>query len=228
VAAAEALKDWPIGGALLDEPVVIVRMNGGIAALRDVCCHMDAALSGGWIMLGDSGDELVCPHHRWRYNDAGRCTFIPELGAEQTVPDWARVPRYGVRERYGLIWVCLEEPASADLPRMPALEDPGCAVFAPRPRVWKAPAQDVIERFIAAAPEALGAGEAERFTSQSAIAWSDGASHAGLFAVCPINRTACRSFWVAARKPELAPAEPADRDEQAYNALCQSMAGASA
>ncbi len=225
-AAAKNLKDWPIGGSLLDEPVVAVRMNGSIAAMRDVCCHMDAALSGGWIMRGEAGDELVCPHHRWRYDDAGRCTFIPELGAEQHIPDWAQVPRFGARERYGLIWVCLDEPASADLPRVDALEDAGDAAFEVRPKVWKAPAHVVIERFLAAAPAAIGAGKAELFPSLSALVWSDGATQAVLFAVCPINRNACRSFWIAARNATAAVGadEWAIADEQAYNALCQSMA----
>jgi nitrite reductase/ring-hydroxylating ferredoxin subunit len=227
-ATSESLKDWPLGLSLLDEPVMLARMDGGVAALRDVCSHMDAALSGGWVMRGAAGDELVCPHHRWRYNATGRCTHIPDVGDEgdgaQNTPDWTAVPRYGVAQRYGLIWVCLEDAPQAGPPDLPQFERPGALSLPIRAQVWKRPAQDVAEAFVAQAGRILGAGEATLFSSLTAGAWASGAGRAVLFAVSPLTRAACRSFWV----PVAPPGEDAGRagpwDEQAYAALGQALA----
>lgn len=226
VVAAESLKDWPIGTSVLDEPVVIARMNGGIAALRDVCAHMDASLSGGWIMRGAEGEELVCPNHRWRYNAGGRCTHIPELGDEQVIPDWARVPAYAIREHYGALWVCLDADAPAELPRLSALEDPRYERLAILTRAWKLPAQAVMDHFAAIAGAIIGPGALTRFVSPLAAAWvTRNAERAVLFTVTPLTRKASRGFWIAAMQTEVgADANIEAVNEQAHDTFCQTMA----
>jgi nitrite reductase/ring-hydroxylating ferredoxin subunit len=225
VAAAESLKDWPFGTSVLDEPVVIARMNGGIAALRDVCAHMDAALSGGWIMRGAEGEELVCPNHRWRYNAGGRCTHIPELGEQQVIPDWTRVPAYATREHYGALWVCLDADAPAELPRLPALENPRYARPAILTRAWKLPAQTVMDQFAVMASATIGPGALTRFASPLCAAWvTRNAERAVLFTVTPLTRKASRGFWIAAVQTEAgADADIETVNAQAFDALCQTI-----
>jgi nitrite reductase/ring-hydroxylating ferredoxin subunit len=225
-AASDSLKDWPLGLSLLGEPVALVRMDGGIVALRDVCSHMDAALSGGWVMRGDAGDELVCPHHRWRYNGAGRCTHIPDLGDDdsQAPPDWAAVPRYQVEQRYGLIWVCLEASPQGGLPDLPRFDQPAVLRLPLRAQVWKRPAQEAVAAYAAQAERLLGSGEVTLFPSQTAAAWTSSDGRAVLWAASPLTRAACRGFWTAVSPPGADPAHAAGLDEKAYAALGQALA----
>ena len=227
-----------MGLSVLGEPVALVRMNGGIVALRDVCAHMDASLSGGWVMRGAQGEELVCPNHRWRYDAAGRCTHIPELGDEQVIPDWTRVAAYATCERHGVIWVCLDPASGEDIPHLAALDDPRYQQLAVQSRVWKAPAETVIERFVASAASALGAGELTRFASPLSVAWAPDESHSSLrailFTVTPLTRKACRSFWIAAAECGEPVGEAAidaievdveTINEHAHDLFCEAMAG---
>jgi phenylpropionate dioxygenase-like ring-hydroxylating dioxygenase large terminal subunit len=114
VARSEEVADKPVAARLLDEPIVLWRSNGQIAAFYDLCIHRGTPLSLGWI---DDG-ELVCGYHGWRYNTAAACTRIPSLPPERAIPAKARATPYRVAERYGLVWVCLDEPV-ADIPEFP-------------------------------------------------------------------------------------------------------------
>ncbi len=110
---------------LLEEPLVLARLNGRVIALRDVCRHFQAQLSLGEIReIPGSGACIMCPYHGWTYAEDGRCVDIPQLDPDRAIPREARVPAYGVRERYGLIWVCLDDSPRYDLPELPGLEDP--------------------------------------------------------------------------------------------------------
>lgn len=225
VVAADSLKDWPIGTSVLDEPVVVARMNGGIVALRDVCAHMDASLSGGWIMRGAEGEELVCPNHRWRYNAGGRCTHIPELGDEQVIPDWTRVPAYATREHYGALWVCLDPTTPAEPPRLPALENPRYERAPILARAWKLPAQAVMDQFVAIAGATIGPGALTPLASPLSAAWvTHDAARAVLFTATPLTRKASRSFWIAAMLTGASgDADIEAFNDQAHDAFCQTM-----
>ena len=121
VAFGSELGDRPLAADLLGEPLVVWRGAGGAPrAMSDLCVHRGTALSLGWIQ----GEELVCAYHGWRYGADGRCVAIPQKEDPTSVPAKARVRAFPVQERYGLIWVALEEP------RWP----PACS---PRPcRCW--------------------------------------------------------------------------------------------
>ncbi|MCS7061187.1 MAG: Rieske 2Fe-2S domain-containing protein [Anaerolineae bacterium] len=199
VVPAESLRDWPIGASVLDEPIALVRMNGTVVALRDVCAHMNVALSGGWVTRYEAGDELVCPSHRWRYNAAGRCTYIPELGDEQVIPEWAAVPSYSAREHYGAIWVRLQSEGQRESNELPQLPDGRWHVAAVQAQTWKAPAQTVLDYFVMQAGNLLGSGTLSACASPLAAVWvKDGCSLAVMVSVTPLTRKASRSFWIAA------------------------------
>jgi phenylpropionate dioxygenase-like ring-hydroxylating dioxygenase large terminal subunit len=106
---------------LLGEDLVLWRDGGEYHAWQDLCIHRGARLSLGKLVEGC----LMCPYHGWTYDTSGRCVRIP-AHPTQTPPAKARVRRYHVRERYGLVWVCLGQPAG-DIPPFPEWGQPGFA-----------------------------------------------------------------------------------------------------
>ena len=103
---SKEVTDKPVSAKLLDQPLVLWRCNGTLAAFYDLCIHRGAPLSLGWI----DGDRLVCAYHGWRYASDGRCAVIPSLPPKREIPAKARARAFHVQERHGLIWVCLGEP----------------------------------------------------------------------------------------------------------------------
>jgi phenylpropionate dioxygenase-like ring-hydroxylating dioxygenase large terminal subunit len=97
---------------LLDRELVLWRgSDGRIHAWRDRCPHRGTRLSIGRI----DGDQVICAYHGWRFDSTGRCTHFPALPA-LTPPASACASAFHAEERYGLIWVCVGEPARAVLP----------------------------------------------------------------------------------------------------------------
>src|ERR1700684_2615760 len=161
VAFAADVADRPVDAALLGEALVLWRGAGrALRVMSDLCVHRGTALSLGWV----AGDELVCPYHAWRYGADGRCVAIPQQEDPAAVPAKARVRAFQVQERYGLIWVALEEPRWP-LPSVPELEADGWAVVAAGPDRWEGDAARRVETFTASGlspwvpPGLLGARE---------------------------------------------------------------------
>ena len=143
VAWAAELADRPAHADLLGEPLVLWRGPGGsVRAMSDLCVHRGTALSLGWI----SGEEMVCPYHGWRYGADGRCVAIPQLEDPSRVPAKAKVPAYRAQERYGLIWVALDEPRWP-LPEVPELEYGSWESVPAGPYRWQCDAARQVENF---------------------------------------------------------------------------------
>ena len=107
VAFSRDVVDRPAHADLIGQPLVLWRgRDGRPRANSDLCVHRGTALSLGWV----NGDELVCPYHGWRYRGDGRCAAIPQLEDPTRVPAKARIGAFGCQERYGLVWVALDEP----------------------------------------------------------------------------------------------------------------------
>jgi vanillate O-demethylase monooxygenase subunit len=115
----------PRGVELLAEPIVLARLDGQVVAMQDVCRHFQAQLSLGEIRrVPGAGECLMCPYHGWSYDASGRCVDIPQLAPGRSIPADARTPVYQAQERYGLIWVCLEDQPIYDLPELPEWDSP--------------------------------------------------------------------------------------------------------
>jgi len=121
VAYSTSVTDQPIAKRLLSEPIVLWRSKGQLSALHDLCVHRGTPLSLGWV----TDEQLVCAYHGWHYGPDGACTRIPSLPCERGIPVKARVTAYQVKERYGLVWVCLGEPKT-DIPEFPPEFDDLC------------------------------------------------------------------------------------------------------
>lgn len=143
VAYAADLGRTPRAADLLGQPLVLWRDSRGAAhAFDDLCVHRGTALSLGTVR----GDELVCAYHGWRYGAGGACTFVPQLAEPTRVPARARATDRRCCERYGLVWVALEEPRWA-LPGVPELEDPAWKVVRTGPFAWRCGASRQVENF---------------------------------------------------------------------------------
>ena len=144
VATSSELRNAPLAASLLGEQIVVWRTKDKVAAFRDLCIHRGTALSLGWIQ----DDNLVCPYHGWTYAPDGNCVRIPSLPAGHAIPAKARATAYlNVRERYGLVWVCLAEP-KAPIPEIAELEDPNYHTFFHSTEMWETSAARMIENFI--------------------------------------------------------------------------------
>ncbi len=143
VASSRDLGPSPLPVQLLEESLVLWRDSGSRAhAFRDLCIHRGTALSRGRV----AGDEIVCAYHGWRYGADGRCTAIPQLEDPSRVPAKARAVAHRCLERYGLVWVALEEPRWP-LPDLPEFGSPGWKTVPCGPYAWKAEASRQIENF---------------------------------------------------------------------------------
>jgi len=102
----EYLKSGPKPFRLLGEDIVLfLDADGKPAALKDRCCHRTSKLSKGSCKDGN----IVCGYHGWTYDRAGRLVGIPQLPAQQEVPNLS-TPAYHCDARYGYAWVALDEP----------------------------------------------------------------------------------------------------------------------
>ena len=112
---SDDLKDRPVARTFLNERVVLFRnASGRVAALEDCCCHRAAPLSRGEV----SGEYLACGYHGLKFDVSGQCVEVP---GQRMVPRGAKVRSYPVRERWGVVWIWMGEPARADETTIPSL-----------------------------------------------------------------------------------------------------------
>ena len=140
VAQSSELSSQPQGVTILGEPVVVYRDRDGPHALADVCAHRGSRLSLGKV---DNG-HLVCAHRGWAYGPDGRCLHIPDLPAGASIPCTVAVASYRTTDRYGMVWVALEEPR-LPVPEFPEYDDPSYRVFLAARWDWRASAGRFVE-----------------------------------------------------------------------------------
>ncbi|MDQ8021545.1 MAG: aromatic ring-hydroxylating dioxygenase subunit alpha [Moraxellaceae bacterium] len=106
VMKSSRLDEGPQPFTLLGENIVLwKRADGTPAAARDRCCHRTAKLSKGWV----EGDNIVCGYHGWQYDCTGACVKIPQFTSEK-IPPGARIDAFRCQEKFGYVWVALDEP----------------------------------------------------------------------------------------------------------------------
>lgn len=127
---------------LLKRDLVLWRSEAGFHVWQDLCLHRGAKLSGGRVQ--DSC--LICPYHGWQYDTAGKCVRMP-AHPDQPPPVRARATTYSATEKYGLVWVCLGNPAQ-DVPRFPEWDDISFRKVSAGPYVFRAHGPRVIENFL--------------------------------------------------------------------------------
>jgi phenylpropionate dioxygenase-like ring-hydroxylating dioxygenase large terminal subunit len=122
--AAKLAEGKPVPFRLLSRDIVLWQGKDGPAAVTDRCPHRGAKLSLGFVDAdAPDGPAIACPYHGWAFGADGRCRKVPQ----------AHEPLRGMKggtqghhaaERYGWIWVALEDPI-ADIPHIREAFEPG-------------------------------------------------------------------------------------------------------
>jgi vanillate O-demethylase monooxygenase subunit len=121
VALSREVTDAPVGTKLIDQPLVIYRVDGHPVVANDICPHRGVPLSMGSASQGG----VACAYHGLVFGAGGRCIHIPAQPT-RSIPDRLHLQTYPAVERYGLIWTCLKPKpgAAAEIPPMPHWDDP--------------------------------------------------------------------------------------------------------
>jgi phenylpropionate dioxygenase-like ring-hydroxylating dioxygenase large terminal subunit len=108
-----------IGRQLLGQKLVLYKdASGEVNAAPDRCPHREAPLSAGEVKDG----SLVCCYHGWSFGEGGKCVSIPSADPTFPIPKNAHLACFKCEVRYGLVWVCLGEPAG-EIPDIPQESD---------------------------------------------------------------------------------------------------------
>lgn len=143
VAESAEIGDAPHAFRLLGEDMVAWRLpSGELVVAADRCPHRQAPLSAGVV---DDG-LLACAYHGWTFGDAGRCVLVPSSGPDATVPPAAHLATAAVEERYGLVWVCLDEP-TLSIPRIAHEDDPAFRRINSGMQRWQVSAPRMVDNF---------------------------------------------------------------------------------
>lgn len=147
VVRSEDVTDRPVAVRLCGVDLVVWRSgdgdgDGGVAAAPDRCPHREAPLSNGAIVDG----LLECPYHGWSFDGGGHCALIPSSGQGAPVPSKAHLQCVQVQERYGLVWIALEEPA-APLPDIAFDRDPAYRRIVEPMQEWHCAATRMVDNF---------------------------------------------------------------------------------
>jgi phenylpropionate dioxygenase-like ring-hydroxylating dioxygenase large terminal subunit len=134
---------------VLDRDLALWRGESGLHAWFDLCVHRGAKLSLGKVSKWKDADCVACPYHGWEYNVLGECVRIP-ANPDQPPPLRARVESFGVREKYGLIWVCLgtARGSQIDVPSFPEGETAGFRLVQAGPYQFHAQGPRIIENLL--------------------------------------------------------------------------------
>ena len=131
---------------VLGSDLVLWRGDSGLHAWRDLCIHRGAKLSLGKISRRENSECVACPYHGWEYGASGECVRIP-AHPDQPPPVRARVDTFEVREKHGLVWVCLGKP-EGDVPLFPEGEMAGFRIVSAGPYQFHAQGPRIIENFL--------------------------------------------------------------------------------
>ena len=98
---------------------VLVRNQQGVELISNVCRHRQAVMLGGTAgnvagqvnnhgNLRDTGGNVVCPLHRWTYNDRGELLGAPQF---DKIP-CLNLERFRLRDCHGLLFEGPRDPGS--------------------------------------------------------------------------------------------------------------------
>ncbi len=143
VARSDRLRRKPLAVTVLDQPIVLVRLEtGALMALEDRCPHRHAPLSSGCAKAGG----IACPYHGWTFDAHGALTAIPGMPPGAPLPQ-VRVRAFPVREHDGLVWLRPSVTGNADPSLLVRESQPRHRRFLWQTR-WQAQVVDAMENFL--------------------------------------------------------------------------------
>jgi phenylpropionate dioxygenase-like ring-hydroxylating dioxygenase large terminal subunit len=121
VMPVSALSEGPKPFRLLATDIVLwLTSDGEPVALADRCCHRTAKLSRGYCENG----RIVCGYHGWQFDRSGVVVRVPQANATKDLRTAMRTPAYHAQERYGYVWVALDDPLTP-IPQFEEATTPG-------------------------------------------------------------------------------------------------------
>lgn len=139
----ELIAGRPLARTLLGLDLVLWRSGDAIHCWRDLCIHRGAKLSLGTV----ADDCLHCPYHGWQYDAAGLCVRIPAQ-PDTPPPLKARAETFLAIERYGMVWVRIDDAADpGEPPPFPFGDEPGFRLLNAGPYRFRALGPRVMENF---------------------------------------------------------------------------------
>jgi vanillate O-demethylase monooxygenase subunit len=144
--AADLPPDSVAGVTLLGEPLVLARFpDGALLAARRACPHKGFDLSKSAIC----GGKLQCAYHGWRFNSRGECQDIPSLvNPPANKLELSHLQNFPIQERYGMIWVRLEQREICPLPDVPEFEDRAWTFLVAPPMRFRSGFRREIENYL--------------------------------------------------------------------------------
>lgn len=115
-ALVNELGEKPLARTICGQPILMLRKaDGTCVASSNRCPHRFAPLDKGRLV----GDGVVqCPYHGLEFDiSTGACTHNPH--GDCKVPQAARIDRYPLQERHGLLWIWPGDAALADPDAIP-------------------------------------------------------------------------------------------------------------
>jgi phenylpropionate dioxygenase-like ring-hydroxylating dioxygenase large terminal subunit len=144
VAESAAIDGAPYAARLLGVDVVVWRGPGGaLVAAPDRCPHRQAPLSFGRVDAGC----LECCYHGWTFGAEGRCVRVPSAPDTVPIPPRSHLRTVHVVERYGLVWLCLDDPV-AGIPEIDAEGDATYRRINTGVDVWRTSATRMTDNFM--------------------------------------------------------------------------------
>ena len=144
VATVDEIGDAPVSVELLDTSYVIwATATQDLIATRDRCTHREGRLSDGTLDAGC----LRCPYHGWEFGEQGRCEKIPSSSEGIAIPPKAHLTTLSIEERYGLVWLCPDEPKSP-VPDLGVERDAKFARLNTPMQVWNCSATRMIDNML--------------------------------------------------------------------------------
>lgn len=135
------MSEQPQGFELLGQKLVLWLDSSGQAVVAsDRCCHRSAQLSKGKVIDGN----IVCPYHGWRYNGEGTCVLVPQLKDSSQIPKTYQINTFSSQEKYGYVWVCLDEPLN-EIPEIAEASDPNFRLIPEFYETWNCAGLRVME-----------------------------------------------------------------------------------
>lgn len=132
---------------LLEEDLVLWRINGRPHAWQDLCVHRGSKLSLGRVERG----KLVCAYHGWTYGEDGMCVGFPAHPGQKPSAK-AAVKTYEAFEKYGLVWVRMKRAGRGESASTPPVftewDDPTYRKILCGPYHYRASAPRAVENFL--------------------------------------------------------------------------------
>jgi phenylpropionate dioxygenase-like ring-hydroxylating dioxygenase large terminal subunit len=145
VAESAAIDGAPHAVRLLGDDVVVWRGPGGtLVAAPDRCPHREAPLSHGRVI---DGGRLECCYHGWTFGAEGRCVRVPSAPDDVPIPPRGHLRTVHAVERYGLVWVCLDDPV-AGIPEIAEDGDPAYRRINTGVDLWRTSATRMTDNFM--------------------------------------------------------------------------------